>query len=322
MIKHEITATYRSCRGAEPCDRCLEDPDNVKHIVAYRRVEDAEEAEKLLYGDMFRDELDAQNEAYRKKGNYGRIWTMEDWRKSVRHRPIEDVLQIGNEKNCLPAGELYDVYRQFYNWRKENFGDVFVIVSAVIYVGYVPHIHERYVLYWTDEDGVKHTGIDTALEQIGIGLPFGKIEGKGRYNNRKMMFDHICREKWLDLVEDKIQGYPELELKRPAPGFRHQFGVDRELRLSLGNYRALSNARCRNYRKIIELRDKIETMETELEEIRDDMETGAVVTDDMVGLEERMLVLKNKIAECKKRLEKAEKKDKSLNETIRGAFSS
>lgn len=322
MIRHEITATYRSCRGAEPCDRCLEDPNNVRHIIAYGRVEDAEEAEKLLYEHIFRAELDAQNEAYRKRGNYGRIWTMDEWRKSVRHRPIESVLQIGNEKNCLPVGELYDVYRNFFAWRMENFGDIFALVSASIYVGYVPHIHERYVLYWTDEEGVKHTGIDNALEQIGIGLPFGESEGESRYNNRKMMFDRICREKWLDLVEEKIKGYPELELKRPDPRFKHQIKIDREFRLASGDHRALSHASYRNYRKITELRDKIGDMAKELEEIYDDMETGAVATDDMDALRERMLVLKNKISECKKRLKKAEKKYKDISKTINEVLSS
>lgn len=222
------------------------------------------------------------------------------------------MLKVGNKENHLSEQELIDVYRKFYGWRKARFGDVLEIVGAVIYIGCTPHIHERYVLYWTAEDGVKHTGIDKALEQAGVRLPFIGFE-KSQYNHRKMMFDRICREKWLDLVAEKLKDYPEIELDRPEPGFKPKVKVDRGLNLSLGNRRALNDAWLRTYEKIDALKDKIKDMEAELEDVRTDIEIG---DGNMDALRVRMLVLKNKIANYKSRLSRAEEKNKA----IRGAI--
>ena len=315
MTRHKIKATYLRCRGVEPCIRCDRDSGNVMHIVTYDDVKDIKEAEKLLYEDMFRSELDIQNEKYRKKGNYGRIWTMDEFRTSPRHRPLENMLKIGNKKDHLSAQELFDVYRKFYGWRKARFGDVLIVVGAVIYIGCTPHIHERYVLYWTDEAGIRHTGIDKALAQAGVGLPFSGCE-KSQYNHRKMMFDRICREKWLDFVEEKLKDYPEFELDRPEPGFKPQLKIDRDFRLSLGDRRALDHAWFRTHGKINALKRKIKDMEDELGEIRDDFEIGVVPADEMDALRERMIVLKNKIADHRSRLSRTEKKSKAIPESI------
>ena len=71
-------------------------------------VTDVAEAEKMLYTQMFSDELEMQNKKYKKKGNYGRIRTMDEWMKAERHRSVENILQIGARAFC----------RGPMNWRR------------------------------------------------------------------------------------------------------------------------------------------------------------------------------------------------------------
>ena len=52
---NKIKATFRSCRGVADCDRCREDPGNVRLVASYKDQTDTEKAEKLLYEDEDRD---------------------------------------------------------------------------------------------------------------------------------------------------------------------------------------------------------------------------------------------------------------------------
>lgn len=311
----KIKATFRSCRGVADCNRCCENPENVKLIVSYKNQPSVEEAEKLLYEDIFREEMDMQNEAYKKKGNLGRIWTPEEFRTSARHRPIENVLQIGNEENFLPLHDMWDAYREYHKWRMKNFRDIFALVSVVVYMVDVPHIHERYVLYHTDENGVRHTGIDKALEQAGIGLPFPEMK-KSRYNNRKILFDRISREKWFSLIEEKLKAFPGLELERPDTDPKNRLHIDREYRLGAGHHRALRNAWYRHAKRADELQARIFDLREEREEIRNEMERGSGTADEMAALGERQLIVKGKLKRYEERLEKLDKKLDSIDDTI------
>lgn len=314
----KIKATYRSCRGAAPCCRCPENPDKTDVIFAYGKQESLEEAEKLLYENLFYEELDLQNERYRKKGNYGRIKTMDEFRMSERHRPIENVLQVGNTRLCFSVEELWDVYKQFYRWRWETFGGIFAFVGAAVFAGCrVPHIHERYVLFWTDEYGVKHTGINKALMQAGVGLPFGGI-GEGRYNNRKMVFDRICREKWLDIVSEKLKAYSNVELDRPDPEFKLRVIFGRDSKLEMGCCLALCHAADRNYRKMLKLKKNLADLQEKQEAVRGEIDTGDVTEDRMNEMREQMLIVKNKIKDYNKRLAKTQRKDRSFRDALNG----
>lgn len=311
----KIKATLRSCREVADCDRCREDPDNVRLIHSYKNQPSVEEAEKLLYEDIFREEMVLQNEAYRKKGNYGRIWTLDEFRTSVRYRPNGNVLQIGSKKIFLPPHDMWDAYREYHKWRMKNFRDIFALISVVVYMGNVPHIHERYVLCHTDENGVRHTAINDALEQVGVGLPFPEIE-KSRNNNRKEMFDQICREAWLDCVEEKLKAFPGLELERPDPDSKSGFHIDREYRLGVGRRRALRNAWERYARRANELQARIFDLREEREEILSEMERGTGTADEMAALRERHLIVKGKLKIYEERLEKLDKKLDTIDDTI------
>lgn len=177
-------------------------------------VTDVLEAEKLVYEEFFKEELELQNEKYRKKGNHKYIRTMDEWMKAERHRPVENILQIGNMDCFIQLADLWECYVEFTRWRKQKYGNNIILISAVMHVDEsTPHIHERYVWYWTDEDGIRHTGMKKSMEQAGIDLP-EPDKPEGRFNYRKKTFDAECRAKWQDIVEEKLKRYQGLELDR------------------------------------------------------------------------------------------------------------
>lgn len=191
-----IKATYRSCRGIGECALCPESRKKELDVLyAYNGAEDVGEADRLFYEEMLCHGLEAQNERYRKKGNYERVWTMDEWRKSVRHRPIENVLLAGNAEHHLHLRALIETYVKFCDRRKERFGDILFLTSVFTDIrSKIPHIHERYVLLYLEE-GVRHIGIDRALKQAGVDVLIPENE-EGRHNNRKMKFDQMCRTLW------------------------------------------------------------------------------------------------------------------------------
>ena len=83
-----------------------------------------------------------------------------------------------------------------------------------------PHAHIRRVWDYETKDGPT-LGQDKALQAAGVELP-DPSKPKGRYNNRKMTFDAMMREKWLDICERH-----GLRLDRePVPGMRHKDKAD------------------------------------------------------------------------------------------------
>lgn len=312
----EIRATYGPRKGISPCPRCPEDPERTEAIVTYGRQKTMEDAEKLLYNNWFRQEMDQQNERYRKKGNYGRIWTIDEWRTSARHRPVENLFQIGNTK-CFPTPKtLWSAYSQFYDWRRDTFGNTFVCIGVVAYAGCtVPHIHERIVFYWMDKNGIKYTDTDKALAKAGVGLPFPEMP-ESRDNNRKMMFDRICREKWLDIVSEKIKAYPDLKLVRPDAEFKFGLLLDQALKLELGDRQALRSAAQRQQRKIEKTTQILDDLKEKQEAILCEMDVGDVPEERKIELREEILIVKNKIKAYEQRLNKAKRKERSIQDAL------
>lgn len=312
----EIRATYGPRKGIAPCPRCPENPERAEAIVTYGRQKTMEDAEKLLYNNWFRKEMELQNERYRKKGNYGRIWTIDEWRTSVRHRPVENLFQIGNIKYFFPLQDLWRAYSQFYDWRQDTFGNAFVCIGVVAYAGCtVTHIHERIVFYWMDKNGIKYTDTDKALAKAGVGLPFPEMP-ESRDNNRKMMFDRICREKWLDIVEEELRAYPDLKLVRPDPEFKFGLLLDQALKLELGDRRALQSAENRQTKKIDGLIKKLDDLKAKQEAVRSEMDNGDVPEERKIELREEILIVKNKIKAYEQRLEKAKIKERSIQDAL------
>ena len=73
------------------------------------------------------------------------------------------------------------------------------------------HIHSDWVYESVDKNGNVYPCIDACLKDNGIELP-NPEEPKGRYNNRKMSFDAVVRQKWYDIIEETCK-QNEFDLK-------------------------------------------------------------------------------------------------------------
>ena len=162
-----------------------------------------EEGEKLFYQSFFQKTLEKQNEKYRSKGQYGRVRDMEQWMKASQHGASETIYQIG-DKDKHPDNELLlECYDEFSEWKQERFKDIYILISASAHFDEsTPHIHERGIWVWYDDEGLPQPGIKRALKEAGVPLPKpGEPEGKDNY--RKEVVDRECREKWQEICISK-----------------------------------------------------------------------------------------------------------------------
>ena len=64
-----------------------------------------------------------------------------------------------------------------------------------------PHIHERHVFDAVNQYGELCPQQDKALEELGFEL-LKPNEKKGKYNNRKMVFDEECRKLFISICQN------------------------------------------------------------------------------------------------------------------------
>lgn len=117
-----------------------------------------------------------------------------------------------------------------------------------------PHAHLRGTFVWYDDDGVAHMGQDEALKRAGIELP-DPDKKRGQYNNRKMAFDRMLREWWIEIVE--AHGY--VIEKEPVKGVEH---------LTVKEYKAKKEAE----KEITEKAAQLEAKEQEIQARADELE--------------------------------------------------
>ena len=309
----EIRATYSCRKGTAPCTRCPQDSQNVDAIVTYGKQPTLESAEELLYKNFFVQEMEIQNEKYRRKGNHGRIMDIDEFRVSPKHRPVENLLQIGNMQWHPPLEILWSCYREFFRWRINAYPDLLSFIGAVVFSnGKVPHIHERLVFYWTDENGVRHTGIDAALQKSGVERPFLKMD-ESRTNNRKITFDAISRENWWRIVEYKLRdSYTDVKLIRSEQKPKPIIKLDRSIRLELGSSRALKNSQSRQQAKIEGLTKKLNDLKEKQQAFQSEMPAEDISKE----RKSEILITKGKIKTYEKRLESAQKKAESIRANL------
>lgn len=180
-----------------------------------------DDAESLLYAEKFGETLEQQNERYRANGQYKRIKTLDDWRKSKKYGVEESILQIGDKKFEI-ADELFvSIVQDYLAWEmdwSEEHGNPFTVIDIGFHFDETsPHAHKRRTWHYQDENGLWHVGQDKALELAEIGLP-DPTKPRGRFNNRKMTFDKMCREKWIEICES----YGIDVEKEPIPDKSHK----------------------------------------------------------------------------------------------------
>lgn len=198
----------------------IRDGENLVKIETWNGVIDIEASEKEFYRLAFSDSLEAKNERYIAQRHPERCKTLDDLYTGKQTRPEEVILQIGGKDSGITP-EIFikclDAYIDRLNAWNEEHGFCMGIMSCAVHLDEAtPHAHLRRIWAYTDRDGNTQIGQNKALEQAGIGLP-DPTKPVGRYNNRKMEFDRIAREMWM---ESCIEHGLEINFE-PRVGARH-----------------------------------------------------------------------------------------------------
>lgn len=181
--------------------------------------------ERLYYSSMFRKGIEAQNEIYRKRRQYGKVRTPDDFYARRVTQPEESLLYIGDKsfRGAVSPDVLWDCVREYVAWEREfsrAHGDFYVPLSLSLHADERGqwHVHERGVYQYADGAGNLRIGQAAALEAAGFPLPDPDAD-RSVDNNRKMTWDAARREKWLDVVEAHgFQVEREPEEERPHMG--------------------------------------------------------------------------------------------------------
>ena len=182
------------------------------------RMETAEQyagCECRYYDKRFQEALDQQNERHVVSRHLERIKTMDDWVTGKNTRCEESIYQIGDMDDEIDPEILIEALTELIGWLEDwskEHGQPFAILDFAIHLDETsPHAQVRRVWQYQDENGVWCIGQNKALEAAGVELPEpGKKTGPK--NNRKITFDRMVREKWIEICEE--HGY---EIQR-TPG--------------------------------------------------------------------------------------------------------
>ena len=129
------------------------------------------------------------------------------------------ILQIGDMNSGIDP-ELFrecvaDYKKAFELWNKEHGRHGHLITLALHYDEASPHAHIRRVWDYTDKDGNIRLGQNKALEAAGVELPDPEKKAD-RYNNRKMTFDAMMREKWIEICKShgiEVETEPRVNMR-------------------------------------------------------------------------------------------------------------
>lgn len=177
-------------------------------------------AERAFYSKRYGAWQEAKNNRYRKQRHKEKCRSTDALYTSKRTRPEEVILQIGSKEEPVSPKVFHacfmDYMAELSAWNREYGHHMHWLSVALHYDETSPHAHIRRCWDYEGPDGPA-LGQDKALEAAGVPLP-DPHKPKGRYNNRKMEFDRMMREKWLDICEEH-----GLRLDRnPIPGIRHK----------------------------------------------------------------------------------------------------
>lgn len=215
-----------------------------------------EQAEDMYYRRYLLDDYISQQARHREHRNYKRMQSYEDWAARKQHRPEELVLQVGKKGESISNKEFLDCFNDYFDklweWNEEH-GRPFEILDAALHFDEaVAHAQIRRV--WTyDDDGTKRIGQDKALEAAGVALP-DPSNPRGRFNNRKMVFDNAMRGIWIETC--RAHGLEVVA--EPLPDGRHN--RDKE-QLIADKYQDMLDETAAGNAKLAELNQEIASAE-------------------------------------------------------------
>ena len=125
--------------------------------------------------------------------------TVEDLLKSNKTCPEESIYQIGMIEESVPPETLALIVSEFYEEFEKRFGSHIHILDWALHLDEgTPHIHERHVFDCENRYGELCPQQEKALEKLGFELP-DPDKPKGKNNNRKQVFDAVCRTLLFDI---------------------------------------------------------------------------------------------------------------------------
>lgn len=175
-----------------------------------------EGAEERYYHKQFGVALAAQNKRHMAARQRNRVKTMSDWLNAKNTCPEETIWQIGNMTEDVDPEDFAAAVEELQEWLTEwsaAHGEPYKILDTAIHMDEAsPHAHSRRVWQYQDVDGTWKIGQNKALAAAGVPLP-NPSAPEGPKNNRKMTFDAMVRDKWMEICES--YGY-EIE-RKPDP---------------------------------------------------------------------------------------------------------
>lgn len=191
---------------------------NKKFYRANQKQMTFEDVEKKYYEEHYRQQWQEQQERYKSKRQYKYMKDFDAWRQSKRYCPEEQVLQIGNVDEHATAEQTKKIMTDYINALERfslNHNNFLQILDVAYHADEaVPHVHVRYTYQYQENDHMS-IGQNKSLEAAGFELPYPEKE-EGRFNNRKMTFDKIMRETFLDICERhgiNVERDPEMNAK-------------------------------------------------------------------------------------------------------------
>ena len=217
------------------------------------------ENEDAFYKDVFKPHLTMQNKKYKKKGNYNRIISMDDYRS--KHPPEETLIYIGTQNvNPKNLQAIFEDYREYLskNCTREDCG-IELLNCALHLDETTPHIHFRQVYWCLDSDGNPEISQNKALEGLGYQRP-NPAKKSSPNNNAKMTFTAEHRKLLFEIAK---QHGVEL-ITEPLP--------KNEVGLSIDEYCARETARETAREELEVLQNKKEILLQDISDINEFME--------------------------------------------------
>lgn len=159
------------------------------------------DVERNFYRVFYSGSVEAQNQRNIRNRHPERNKTTDDLLQDKRTCPEESILQIGKIGESVDGETLVKIACAFFAEMEERYGEHIHFLDWSLHVDEgTPHIHERHVFDCPDDYGFLKPQQEKALEALGIELP-DPSKPKGKNNNRKMTFDKLCRDLFMEICE-------------------------------------------------------------------------------------------------------------------------
>lgn len=192
--------------------------ENAKHIDSTRTKENVyynwsdniekgltfEQGELLFYEKYLKQAIENRNKKYLKTGHPEKCRSLTELMKNKQKAPEEIILQIGNKDDIVTKETFENCINEYVDfmllWNKEHGFPFSVLNMSAHYDEASKHVHIRRIWHYKNEEGFLEIGQNKALKNAGIKLP-DENKKEGRFNNRKMSFDKLMREEWVNICK-------------------------------------------------------------------------------------------------------------------------